>query len=93
MSGEVDPGDDGSLDEVPLNERPTLPVPAPRGSEVRVRLTRIPWSVATADIVACDRSRDPRSEDYAARMLSGIAPAVPCLELVLEEDDVAPLSA
>lgn len=76
-------------EELPLNERPTLPVPAPRESEVRIRTTRIPWPVATLDLVMCDRSRDPRSEDFHNRNASGIVPAAPHLELVVDDDDEA----
>ena len=74
-------------EEIPLNERPTLPVPAPRESEVRIRTTRMPWPVATLDLVMCDRSRDPRTEEFHARNASGVVPAAPCLELVVDDDD------
>ena len=49
-----------------LNDRPTIPIPAPRESGVRLRVARravAPISV-TVDIVVCDLSRDVRSEDY-----------------------------
>jgi hypothetical protein len=48
------------------NERPTIPVPAPRESGVRLRVARVsvPPMVATVDLVVCDLSRDQRSEDY-----------------------------
>jgi hypothetical protein len=82
MATAVDPGD-----EVPLTERPTIPMPAPRDSEVRVRTTRVPCPVATVDYVACDCSRDPRSEDFIVRMASGVVPAARRLELVLDDDD------
>jgi hypothetical protein len=48
------------------NDRPTIPVPAPRESGVRLRVARVaapPISV-TVDLVVCDLSRDPRSEEY-----------------------------
>ncbi len=49
------------------NERPTIPVPPPRESGVRLRVSRkaVPLVAATVDVVMCDLSRDPRSEDYA----------------------------
>lgn len=48
------------------NERPTIPVPAPRESGVRLRVARmsVPLVAATIDAVVCDLSRDPRSEEY-----------------------------
>lgn len=54
------------LEGVAVTERPTIPVPAPRESGVRLRVARItapPVSV-TVDLVVCDLSRDPRSEEY-----------------------------
>lgn len=49
-----------------VNDRPTIPVPAPRESGVRLRVARksVPLTAATVDIVVCDLSRDPRSEGY-----------------------------
>jgi hypothetical protein len=49
------------------SERPTIPVPAPRESGVRLKVSQIAWPAATIDVVVCDLSRDPRSEDYLAR--------------------------
>jgi hypothetical protein len=49
------------------SERPTIPVPAPRESGVRLKVSQIAWPAATVDVVVCDLSRDPRSEDYLAR--------------------------
>lgn len=48
------------------NDRPTIPVPPPRESGVRLRVARmsVPLVAATVDLVVCDLSRDPRSEDY-----------------------------
>ena len=46
------------------NERPTIPVPAPCESGVRLKVSRIAGVFATVDVVVCDLSRDPRSEDY-----------------------------
>ena len=50
------------------NDRPTIPVPAPRESGVRLRVAcvRVPYPAATVDLVMYDMSRDPRSEDYIA---------------------------
>ena len=49
-----------------MNDRPTIPVPAPRESGVRLRVARVPATLvsATIDIVVCDLTRDPRSEQY-----------------------------
>lgn len=49
-----------------VNDRPTIPVPAPRESGVRLRVARrsVPLIAATIDLVVCDLSRDPRSESY-----------------------------
>jgi hypothetical protein len=51
-----------------VNDRPTMPVPPPRESGVRLRVARVsvPLVSATIDIVVCDQTRDPRSEDYVA---------------------------
>jgi hypothetical protein len=48
------------------NERPTIPVPAARESGVRLRVARksVPLVAATLDLVVCDVTRDPRSEEY-----------------------------
>jgi hypothetical protein len=52
-------------EDLPVTERPTIPVPTPMESEVRLRVTRVPWIAATVDVVVCDLSRDPRSESFA----------------------------
>ena len=49
------------------SERPTIPVPPPRESGVRLKVSRIAWSFATVDVVVCDLTRDPRSETYLPR--------------------------
>jgi hypothetical protein len=48
------------------NERPTIPVPPPRESGVRLRVARVsvPLVAATVDVVVCDLRRDRRSEEY-----------------------------
>ena len=46
------------------SERPTIPVPEPRESGVRLQVAQLPICAATVDIVVCDLSRDPRSESY-----------------------------
>ncbi len=46
------------------SERPTIPVPEPRESGVRLQVAQLPICAATVDIVMCDLSRDPRSESY-----------------------------
>jgi hypothetical protein len=50
--------------ELLASERPTIPVPPPRESGVRLTVTRVPYGVATVDVVVCDSRRDRRSEDY-----------------------------
>jgi hypothetical protein len=52
------------LEEPSPNERPTIPVPAPGESGVRLAVSRVRSVAATVDVVVCDLSRDPRSEDY-----------------------------
>ena len=51
-----------------VNDRPTIPVPAPRESGVRLRVARksVPLVAATVDLVVCDLTRDPRSEEHVA---------------------------
>ncbi len=46
------------------SERPTIPVPEPRESGVRLQVAQLPICAATVDVVLCDLSRDPRSESY-----------------------------
>ncbi len=46
------------------SERPTIPVPPPRESGVRLKVERLALPAATLDVVVCDLSLDPRSEDY-----------------------------
>ena len=59
------------------SERPTIPVPAPRESGVRLRVARFAYSGATVDVVVCDLTRDPRSEDFTPRPhRSGFYPAL-----------------
>jgi len=54
------------FEELLPNERPTIPVPAPLDSEVRLRVTKVSAFAATVDLVVCDLTRDPRSESYIA---------------------------
>jgi hypothetical protein len=66
--------------ELTASERPTIPVPEPRESGVRLKVTQLPIFAATVDVVVCDLSRDPRSESYIpqsprAPMRSGSWPA------------------
>ena len=51
-------------DVLPATERPTIPVPAPRESGVRLRVARVAVApmAAAVEAVACDLTRDPRSE-------------------------------
>jgi hypothetical protein len=64
------------VDEEPrkTNERPTIPVPAPRDSGIRLRVARVPITGATVDVVMCDLSRDPRSEDFAPDRVNNVSP-------------------
>ena len=52
--------------ELLASDRPTIPVPPPRESGVRLKVERVAYAAATVDVVVCDLSRDPRSEDYAS---------------------------
>jgi hypothetical protein len=45
-------------------DRPTIPVPAPRESGVRLKVSRVAYAAATVDVVLCDLTRDPRSESF-----------------------------
>lgn len=54
------------LGELLASDRPTIPVPPPRESGVRLKVERVAYAAATVDVVVCDLSRDPRSEDYAS---------------------------
>lgn len=51
---------------LPGTERPTIPVPAPRESGVRLRVARksVAPVAATVELVVCDLTRDRRSEAY-----------------------------
>ena len=55
---------DAALDEwrSHVSEVPTIP--APRASGIRLHVTRIPCSAAKVDLVTCDLTHDPRSEDF-----------------------------
>lgn len=59
------------------SDRPTIPVPRPEESGVRLGVSRVAFSAATLDVVVCDLTRDPRSEDYVPRaaLRSGFFPA------------------
>lgn len=50
--------------ELLASERPTIPVPPPRDSGVRLKVERKAYYAATVDVVVCDLSRDPRSETF-----------------------------
>ena len=70
--------DDEGLDELlAACDRPTIPVPAPRESGVRLKVSRVAYAAATVDVVLCDLSRDPRSESFVevAPHRSGFVPA------------------
>jgi len=57
-------GAKGELVELLACERPTIPVPEPRESGVRLKVSRVAYAAATVDVVLCNLSRDPRSEDF-----------------------------
>lgn len=57
-------GERGDWDEVRACDRPTIPVPAPRESGVRLKVSRVAYAAATVDVVLCDLTRDPRSESF-----------------------------
>jgi len=50
--------------ELAACDRPTIPVPPPRESGVRLKVAQLAIFAATVDVVVCDLSRDPRSESY-----------------------------
>jgi hypothetical protein len=50
--------------ELLASERPTIPVPAPLESEIRLRVARVPRAAMTVEVVMCDLTRDRRSESY-----------------------------
>lgn len=50
--------------ELLASERPTIPVPPPRDSGVRLQVEKKAYYAATVDVVVCDLTRDPRSEDF-----------------------------
>lgn len=52
--------------ELLASDRPTIPVPAPRESGVRLKVERVAYAAATVDVVVCDLSRDPRSDDHVS---------------------------
>lgn len=52
-------------DDTPNEERPTIPVP--RESGIQLRTLKVGYAAATVDVVLCDLSRDPRSEDFVER--------------------------
>jgi hypothetical protein len=58
-------GERGDWDELRACDRPTIPVPAPRESGVRLKVARVAYAAATVDVVLCDLTRDPRSESFA----------------------------
>ena len=53
--------------ELQACDRPTIPVPEPRVSGIRLRVSQISICAASVDVVTCDLSRDPRSESYMPR--------------------------
>ena len=71
----------GDWDErLAASDRPTIPVPAPRESGVRLKVSRVAYAAATVDVVVCDLTRDPRSESFVEvapqpERASGWAPA------------------
>jgi hypothetical protein len=61
--------DEGDL--LSADDRPTLPAPAApaaRESGVRLQMARIACAGATVDVVVCDLSRDPRSEEFTVEV-------------------------
>lgn len=48
----------------PICDRPTIPVPAPGESGVRLQVAKRPLTAAVVDVVLCDLSRDARSESF-----------------------------
>jgi hypothetical protein len=71
------------------NDRPTIPVPPPRDSGIRLAVTRVPIGAATVDAVLCDLSRDPRSENWVGE---GATQVEDELLSALADPDAAPSS-
>ena len=69
--------------ELLASDRPTIPVPLPRESGVRLEVSRVALSAATVDVVVCDLSNDPRSEDFAPITLRSGRPPDPRTQRVL----------
>lgn len=69
--------------ELLASDRPTIPVPPPRESGVRLKVSRVALSAATVDVVVCDLSNDPRSEDFAPITLRSGRPPDPRSQRVL----------
>lgn len=82
----------GAVDELddPLTERPTIPVPVPHESGIQLKVARVALTGATVDVVVCDLSRDPRSEDYRAD--GGCPPTARSPRLVLVPQNESPPS-
>ena len=66
----------GELPTEEPGERPTIPVP--RESGVQLRTLKVAYAAATVDVVLCDLSKDPRSEDFVvAPSRSWLCPDTP----------------
>jgi hypothetical protein len=57
--------------ELLATDRPTIPAPRPDESGVQLKVTRVAYAGASVDVVVCDLTRDPRSEDYMPALRSG----------------------
>ena len=51
-------------DALAEDDRPTMPVPEPRESGVRLKVAKVAYGSAMIDVVTCDLSRDRRSECF-----------------------------
>lgn len=60
----------------PMCDRPTIPVPAPRESGVRLQVAKRPLSAAVVDVVVCDLSRDARSESFVDAVDARVPPSL-----------------
>jgi hypothetical protein len=66
------------IEGIDSDQRPTMPAPpCESGVQLSTALARRDgdgeWPVAMVDVVVCDLSRDPRSEDYAPERASNVS--------------------
>lgn len=67
----------------PICDRPTIPVPAPGESGVRLQVAKRPLTAAVVDVVVCDLSRDARSESFVEPAEDGTCRSPPAFSNVI----------